>query len=244
MVDASSARRGDFKPNPAFWDRLPSDDKSEFLRLRAQLHSDQQNSSKDSRVVTFRRELVIVLQFIERSGAFREERSILAGIAFGGPFICVNTRTLKAFLGRCKSSINGGFQQMGYVALKNKTKARACIITVMQPLGSDANQLRQWTVRGASPSAESCFLSSFPARLLPDLHLDDLNLDPAEKSVCQLWPKVQTAAAPVQVAQADRQWDAPRPQEQAETRAEPLWQGNQFGVDSDWVRMTNEWSAL
>lgn len=172
-----SIRGADFNPHPIFWDRLTADDKSEFIRLRNQLHSYQKPTGKDPRVVTFRKELLSVLQFTERDEAHREERCILTGIAFAGPLICVNTRLLKNFLGRCKSSINGGFQQMGYVAIRTKGKARTCIVTVMRPLTSDPALLRQWTVRGASPHAESCFLSSFNVSLLPEITQNDLNFD-------------------------------------------------------------------
>ena len=167
----------DFNPHPIFWDRLTADDKAEFIRLRNQLHSYQKPTGKDPRVVTFRKELLSVLQFTERDEAHREERCILTGIAFAGPLICVNTRLLKNFLGRCKSSINGGFQQMGYVAIRTKGKARTCIVTVMKPLTSDPALLRQWTVRGASPHAESCFVSSFNVSLLPEITQSDLNFD-------------------------------------------------------------------
>ena len=178
MIDAStrqSSRGGEFHPPPVFWERLPNEDRAEFLRLRNQLHSYQKPTGKDPRVVTFRKELLAVLKFIERDEAHREERSILTGIAFAGPFICVNTRLLKSFLGRCKSSINGGFQQMGYVAIRTKAKARSCIVTVMRSLTSDPALLRQWTVRGASPHADSCFVSSFNVALLPDVTQADLN---------------------------------------------------------------------
>ncbi|KAK8899011.1 hypothetical protein M9Y10_001307 [Tritrichomonas musculus] len=172
-----SSRGADFSPHPVFWDRLTADDKAEFFRLRNQLHSYQKPTGKDPRVVTFRKELLSVLQFTERDEAHREERCILTGIAFAGPLICVNTRLLKSFLGRCKSSINGGFQQMGYVAIRTKGKARTCIVTVMRSLTSDPALLRQWTVRGASPHAESCFVSSFNVSLLPEITQSDLNID-------------------------------------------------------------------
>ena len=172
-----SSRGADFNPHPVFWDRLSADDKAEFIRLRNQLHSYQKPTGKDPRVVTFRKELLSVLQYTERDEVHREERCILTGIAFAGPLICVNTRLLKNFLGRCKSSINGGFQQMGYVAIRTKGKARTCIVTVMRPLTSDPALLRQWTVRGASPHAESCFLSSFNISLLPEITQSDLNFD-------------------------------------------------------------------
>ncbi|KAH0790285.1 hypothetical protein GPJ56_005858 [Histomonas meleagridis] len=179
MTDAprQPTRGADFRPHPVFWNRLPKEDQVEFARLRTQLHQYQKSYGKDPRVVTFRKELNAVLNFIERDEAHREERSILTGIAFAGPFICVNTRLLKQFLGRCKSSINGGFQQMGYVAIRTKTKARNCIVAVMHSLTSEPSLLRQWTVRGASPNAEICFVSSFPMNLLPEVTQSDLNLD-------------------------------------------------------------------
>lgn len=173
----TSSRNGDFHPHPVFWARITKEDQSEFIRLRTQLHQYQKSYGKDPRVVTFRNELTMVLRYIERDEDHREERSILTGIAFAGPYICVNTRLLKQFLGRCKSSINGGFQQMGYVAIRTKTKARNCIIAVMKSLTSEPSLLRQWTVRGASPNAEICFVSSFPMELLPEITSSDLNTD-------------------------------------------------------------------
>lgn len=47
----------------------------------------------------------------------------------------------------------------------------------MNSLNSDPALLRQWTVRGASPVAEMCFLSSFPVSMLPEITQSDLNYD-------------------------------------------------------------------
>jgi hypothetical protein len=160
-----------------FWDRLPAEDQAEFIRLTTQLHHCQKSSGKDPRVVSFQKELNLVLAFLERDEVHREERSILTGIAFAGKFVCVNTRLLKAFLGRCKSSINGGFQQMGYVAIRTKAKARNCIVAVMRSLTNDAALLRQWTVRGLAPGSTSAFASSFPTKLLPEITAADLNIE-------------------------------------------------------------------
>ena len=162
-------------PQPSkFWNMLTDEDKREFFRLRTAFHRSGTASGKDRRVATFRKELCSVLAFLERDSVHREERSIVSGIAFAGPFICVNTRQLKAFLGRCKSSINGSFQQMGYVALRTKTKARNCITTIMKPLFKEQTILRQWTVRCAADNAECCFVSSFPASALPAVSRADL----------------------------------------------------------------------
>lgn len=158
----------------SYWGPLSPEDKTEFMRLRANFLQGQKISSKDRRIVTFRKELVSVLKYIERSDTHKEERSVLVGVCFAGPFICVNTRQLKNFLGRCKSSINGSFQQMGYSALRTKAKARACVVAVMPSLQNEQNILRQWTVRCASNDAQFCFISSFSHADLPTITEDDL----------------------------------------------------------------------
>jgi hypothetical protein len=144
------------------WSRLTDEDKTEYLRLKLQFHQSQRSAGKDSRMSVFHHELHTAFTFIGRRSTGREERSIVCGVGFAGQFICVNTRQLKAFLGRCKSSINGGFLQMGYVAVSSKTKARKCLLAVLHSLVDDQTNLRQWTVRSVSDTALFCMASSFP----------------------------------------------------------------------------------
>jgi hypothetical protein len=157
-----------------YWNQLSQEDKSEFIKLRASFHHGQKISSKDRRVVTFRRELLIVLSFLERSSDNMETRAVLAGVCFAGPIICVNTRQLKAFLARCKSSINGSFQQLDFVALRTKAKARDCILAVLPSLQAHQSILRQWTVRYTSENAQFCFLSSMSHDHCPSILPEDL----------------------------------------------------------------------
>lgn len=158
----------------SYWNAISQDDRNEYLRLRQSFHHGQKISSKDRRIVTFRKELNIVLHYLERSTENMEARCVLTGVCFAGPVICVNTRQLKSFLSRCKSSINGSFQQLGYVALRTKAKARNCVVSVLPSLQNQQNILRQWTVRVASDDAQFCFLSSFSNSELPEITEDDL----------------------------------------------------------------------
>jgi hypothetical protein len=158
-----------------YWNSLSQEDKTEFLKLRNRLHQNQKTSVKDRRLVSFSNEMLAILGFLERSDSCHEQRSILVGVSFAGPFICVNTRQLKSFLGRCKSSINGSLQQLGYIAVRTKSKARACVLSVMPSLANERNLLRQWTVRGASDDAHFCFISRFQPEPLPTITADDLN---------------------------------------------------------------------
>lgn len=158
------------------WNKLSQDDQIEYLRLRVKFHQQQRSSGKDSRVASFHNELLTARSYIERRQTGKEERSIICGVCFAGRYICINTRLLKYFLGRCKSSINGSIQQMGYVALKTKTKARNCVLAVMHSLVDDVNNLRQWTVRCVSDSAMFAIVSSFPDAKIPEIYDSDLNL--------------------------------------------------------------------
>jgi hypothetical protein len=72
-----------------------------------------------------------------------EVRCIATGLCLSGPVVCINTRQLKKFLNRCKSSINGSFQQLGYIAVRTKSKARNCCVAALPALASDQTVLRQ-----------------------------------------------------------------------------------------------------
>jgi len=159
---------------PVYWNALSQEDKKEYLSLKNSFLHGSKISSKDRRIVTFSNELQVVRNFLERSNENQEARCILTGVCFAGPIVCVNTRQLKTFLSRCKSSINGSFQQLGYVALRTKSKARNCIISVLPSLQSQQNILRQWTVRVASEDAMFCFVTSFSNVQLPEILDEDL----------------------------------------------------------------------
>jgi hypothetical protein len=112
--------------------------------------------------------------FQERSSDLMEARCVVTGVCFVGPIVCVSTRQLKGLLQRCKSSINGSFQQLGYVTLLTKSKARTCLITALPSLEKEQAMLRQWTVRVASEEANFCFLSAYSRLPLPDITEEDL----------------------------------------------------------------------
>lgn len=165
-----------------YWESLTAHDQMEFERLREYFHKNQKSANKDRRLVIFSKELLEILKFIEKSEYGREIRTILVGVCFAGQFIGVNTRQLKGFLGRCKSSINGSFQQLGYVAVKTKSKARSCILSILPSLEKDQNILRQWTVRCASDDSRFCFITTLKLSNLPVISREDLN-DESKSSV-------------------------------------------------------------
>jgi hypothetical protein len=156
------------------WQSLSEDDRVEYFRLRTSFQQNPKVSSKDRRVIAFPREIHAVLRYLERSPENMEARCIITGLCFVGPVVCINTRQLKRLLNRCKSSINGSFQQLGYVAFRTKSKARSCAVAALPALERDQNLLRQWTCRVASQAAQVCFVSTFRDVTFPDINETDL----------------------------------------------------------------------
>lgn len=97
--------------------------------------------------MSFREQLMKVFEFVDMKMAQRQTRGLLAGVIKWGEYVCVNTRQLQKFTGRCKSSINNGFQQMGYTSLKSKSQTQTCLMTALPCLIKDQGLSRQWTVR-------------------------------------------------------------------------------------------------
>ena len=61
--------------------------------------------------------------------------------------IVVNTRQLRILLGRCKSSINGSFQSLGYIPIVPDINANSQFINSFSFFKDNSIELRQWTFR-------------------------------------------------------------------------------------------------
>lgn len=142
------------------WNLIGGDDRSAYCALRRSTR-DRSDGRRESHLASFQHDLNAVLRFIDRRPERREERAILAGLYTTGSFICVNTRMLKSAMGRCKSSLNNGFQSLGFVSAKAKSKQ--WFASCLPSLVGDPNIFRQWTIRcaeGALPRAPAAKCSA------------------------------------------------------------------------------------
>jgi hypothetical protein len=155
----------------AYWNLLSEEDKLEYMRLSQRFFVDQKLSAlvragRERREIIFMKEVLTILQYIERSSDNTEVRSIVTGLCFHGPFVCINTRALKAILRRCKSSINGLFQELGY-GQRRARQDREFVLLAMPSLREDPGVLRQWTIRQVADDSMFCFVSKIPRVELP-----------------------------------------------------------------------------
>lgn len=163
------------------WRLLSTEDQSTFRQLHVHFLQQQKDHLKDRRNNSFFNDILCLMKYIDYSSVRRDDRAICVGLAFSGPFVCVNTQQLKTILGRCKSSINNSFQQIGYDAVKNKSKSKEAVLAIIPSLIAEQSTLRKWTVRCASESATCCFYSYYQTPQLPFISDEDLYDD--KKSV-------------------------------------------------------------
>ena len=80
-------------------------------------------------------------------------RALVCGIYWLKDSIAINTRQLIKILSKCKSSINGSFQQLGYGTIPAGVDSCGELIKVFPEWNNNFSELRQWTVRQLMSSA-------------------------------------------------------------------------------------------
>lgn len=156
------------------WAELSQTDQIEFFALKKYFNTYKKPYGKDVRSQVFRRELFILLSYIDKDLSKRASKCKIIGISFLGPFICTNTSLLANFIGRSKSSINAGLQQLGLFAVKDKNICRQVLgITMPQLTGNTF--MKQWSVRAVSENSPFCYLTRFTSPLTPSLNKDVLD---------------------------------------------------------------------
>ena len=222
------------------WEALSDTDKENFDRLRLMFQEQTKPITRDRKSQLFQKEIQSVLEYIESSPDARENRSIVTGLGFTGPFICVNTRQFKNLMGKCKSSINGCFQEIGYIAVKTKPKARAVILSVLPSLQGDPGAQRQWTVRyhPGNPIFSSVFeTQGCPTMTEADLYEDKRVLSPPTCEVPLVLNQQKDPAKPAQVDEEKYDFRPPSPQPAPEMKASvSLDFLTGFGDDWDYYR--------
>jgi hypothetical protein len=194
----------DWKSPARHWGELTEHDRQRYNELRLFFRQQQKEFLRARKSSPFAGEIVTVLSYIDQPTPGRDSRCIMCGIACGGPLLCVNAQQLKHLVGRCKSSINTCFQQIGYGVLRNREKGREAIWAIIPELRSDPGAIRQWTVRCANETCAACFCSSFAPRSLPEVSPEDFTEE--KKPARQPQPVPWSAHQPARVT-----FEPPRP---------------------------------
>jgi hypothetical protein len=128
---------------PQFFDQLTADERSEYASLSASLASPSCKSRRNKSNETFQAVLDQLRRYIGESPT----RGLVCGILWLERGIAINTHQLSLVTGRCKSSINGSFQALGYGTIPSGADVSPEIERVFPFMRGQFGMLRRWTIR-------------------------------------------------------------------------------------------------
>jgi hypothetical protein len=148
---------------PAHWDLLSPSDQLGYIELQNRAHEDVSKSRKGERLSSFTDWLRRIRYYTEQSEGDEWKRELVCGLAFMRDCLAINIRQLCVLLGKCKSSMNGSLQQLGYTAQPPLSGNEAELIQKIPYLSRDISEMKKWTIR--KNGSETCLIE--PPFLVP-----------------------------------------------------------------------------
>jgi hypothetical protein len=145
---------------PQHWDLLSSEDQIRYTSLQQELSAPSRRNRRNRSLATFGEVIGAIRQFVVRNDENDWKRAIVCGICWLDVTIGVNTRQLRLLIAKCKSSINGSFQSLGFGFVSTGSDCMAAIVQYFPVLKSNFVELRQWTLRYSGPPVR--FVSPAP----------------------------------------------------------------------------------
>ncbi|KAK8896253.1 hypothetical protein M9Y10_014150 [Tritrichomonas musculus] len=135
---------------PRYWNLLSAEDRYKYTVMRAEMSSPSNKNQRNKRIETFSDALDKIKNFAIRDESDDWKRCLVCGICWLPEGIAINTHQLKILIFKCKSSINGSLQKMGYNVTLGRTEAANAMTSSIPFLKNSSSELRQWTVRKKS----------------------------------------------------------------------------------------------
>jgi hypothetical protein len=132
---------------------LTEDDKHGYLDLQRTITPLGLRADKDQIGARFQIILSHVHCFAIRHDDNDWKRCVVCGIAWLNRFIAISTRQFGRLVHKCRSSINAGFQAIGFGTVPTSPERAAVLIRFFPFLINNCNEMRQWTIR-APPARE------------------------------------------------------------------------------------------
>lgn len=168
------------KVNIKFFSELSEADQHTYETLRQYLAEPINKNKRNKSVETFAANLQAIKNFVVRGDADDWKRAYVCGICWIGDAIAINTRNLRVLTAKCKSSINGLFQSMGYGTAPQGSETGAAVVHYFPVLRGNYTESRQWTVRkkvAMTPPADLMHIFAPEAQEFisppPDVHGND-----------------------------------------------------------------------
>jgi hypothetical protein len=161
---------------PAYINLLSSSDSQDYALLRASFQVDSGKSRKGERLETFMEAIKKVRNFIERTQEDDWRCAQVCGIFFLSDSLSLNIQQLRLLMGKCKSSINGSLQQLGYAAQSSSSDSEQEFLARIPLNFRDATELKKWTIRKSAKATpigrQHEFVVPLPASWRPHVNVE------------------------------------------------------------------------
>ena len=136
-----------FENQPKYFDFLNEEDKITYNKLRSTLSSHLCRNRRGKRLETFSDMLTTIQNFCIRNDGDDWKRFLVCGVCWLPLGLAINTRQLSLLITKCKSSINGSLQKMGYGTIQSRSESSNALSDVIPFLKNNFNELREWSIR-------------------------------------------------------------------------------------------------
>jgi hypothetical protein len=147
------------------WSVLSESDKVKDQKLRLFMDPLSVRTTRDHARLMFHIILEYVRNYAIRRDADDWKRCLVCGLVWLDNAVAVSTRQMTLLVGKCKSSINSGFQSLGYLNAVMSTEHVVALIHLFPFLAQDHTELRQWTIREFPPMIRP-YMPCLPANVL------------------------------------------------------------------------------
>ena len=135
------------KHTPSHWDMLSAEDKQRYLELTEAINPLTFRTSKDRLTLKFNIILNMIYDFVMYRDEDQWKRSLICGVAWLNDALAICTAQFSKLINRCKSSVNIGFQSMGYHNTQATVELASELMKVFPFMMKNSNEMRQWTFR-------------------------------------------------------------------------------------------------
>jgi hypothetical protein len=143
---------------PQYWEFLSDSDKASYLQLKREFTEPGMRNGRNIRLESFDGFLEAIRHFAERKDDQDWRRFLVCGVCWMDDAIAINTRQLRILISKCKSSINGSLQKMGYTTNMSHSESWKVLFPHIPLLKDHFSELRQWTIRYKGPLPPTQFI--------------------------------------------------------------------------------------
>jgi hypothetical protein len=125
---------------------LPEKEQNELQKLKEDIIENTRYKRGSSDKV-FTETLTKINNFVMKGDELDGLRGYIVGYFYHKGKIAINIRKLSSMMGKCKSSINGSFKNLGYSSIQIGANSENGLFEKIPQLKANSNELRQWSFR-------------------------------------------------------------------------------------------------